>query len=462
MMGMGGGRGMWSFYRNSMEDKPDTQITWALLRRVMAYARPYWTGIAFMLLIILITTGLGLLTPLIFRDLIDYTLPQGKIDRLNLLALALVGIPVVSGALRVVQRKINATVGEGVIYDLRVSLYSHLQKMSLRFFTNTKTGELMSRLNNDVVGAQTAISNTIVDIVTNIVTVIATMGVMLAMEWRLTILGVAVLPLFILAGRRLGSRLRVIAQEQMDHNARMNAMMNETLNISGALLVKLFGRRHEEVAHFQERAAAVRDNGIERAYVGSQFFVLISLISAVGTALVYWLGGHLVLEGVFTIGTIVAFGSYLIQLFGPLQALTNAPVAFAQSMVSFERVFEVIDLPLEIDEAPDAVVLEAVRGELVFDNVSFSYSVDPASLLSQVVRHGRMDNVDNVISGSGAITRGNGASKENGGGECALQSGPRAGAGSRVLHHRAGAVGGAGGSQWGGQDDADLSDPAPL
>ena len=208
----------------------------------------------------------------------------------------------------------------------------------------------MSRLNNDVVGAQTAISNTIVDIVTNVVTVVATLIVMLAMEWRLTILGVAVLPLFILAARRLGTRLRDIAREQMDHNARMNAMMNETLNISGALLVKLFGRRVNEVERFQERAKKVRDNGIERAVVGSQFFVLISLVGAMGTALVYWVGGHLVIQEVFTVGTIVAFGSYLTQLYGPLQALTNAPVAFSQSMVSFERVFEVIDLPLEINE----------------------------------------------------------------------------------------------------------------
>src|SRR5690606_30628215 len=210
------------------------------------YARPYRAGIGMLLLLILLTTGLGLLTPLIFRDLIDHALPDGDTSRLNVLAVLLVLIPVAGGALRVVQRKINARIGEGVIYDLRISLYEHLQRMSLRFFTNTKTGELMSRLNNDVVGAQTAISNTIVEIVTNIVTVVATLAVMLAMEWRLTVLGILVLPLFILLARRLGGRLRDIAREQMDHNARMNAMMNETLNISGALLVKLFGRRVNE------------------------------------------------------------------------------------------------------------------------------------------------------------------------------------------------------------------------
>jgi len=409
MMG-GGGHGMWSVFRRSMEDEPQANITWALLKRVMAYARPYRLGIVVMLLIILVTTGLGLITPLIFRDLIDYTLPQGDSDRLNWLALGLVAIPVVSGALRVVQRKVNATVGEGVIYDLRLSLYTHLQKMSLRFFTHTKTGELMSRLNNDVVGAQTAISNTIVDIITNVVTVVATLGVLLAMEWRLTVLGLAILPLLMVVGRRLGRRLRAIAQEQMDFNARMNATMNETLNISGALLVKLFGRRATEVERFQQRASAVRDNGVERAYVGSQFFVLLSLITALGTAIVYWLGGRLVLDGVFTVGTVVAFGVYLTQLYGPLQALTSAPVQFAQSMVSFERVFEVIDLPLEIDEQPDAVELESVRGELVFDDVTFDYTVDTSTLLSEVVRHGRMYNVDTVLSdGNSRSKPGNGA-----------------------------------------------------
>ena len=392
-----GGSGWWRYMHSDEADRAN--VTWPLLKRVLGYARPYRRGIVLMLVLILLSTGLGLITPLILCDLIDYTLPNEDMARLNIMALLLVAIPVATGILRVVQRKINATVGEGLIYDLRVSLYTHLQRMSLRFFTNTKTGELMSRLNNDVVGAQTAISNTIVDIVTNVVTVVATLAVLMTMEWRLTILGLLVLPLFVLAARRLGGRLRDIAREQMDHNARMNAMMNETLNISGALLVKLFGRRTNEIERFEQRAEKVRDNGVSRAVVGSQFFVLTGLISAVGTALVYWVGGHLAIEGVFTIGTIIAFGAYLTQLYGPLQALTNAPVAFAQSMVSFERVFEVIDLPLEIEEAPGAVELKDVRGEVVFDNVTFDYKVDKSLLLRDVARHGRMENVGAVLSG---------------------------------------------------------------
>ncbi len=412
MFGGGGGGGwmMMRHYRNSDEDEKP-KVTWALLRRVFAYARPYWTHIGVLLVAILFTTGLGLLTPLIFRDLIDYTLPQGDTQRLNLMALALVAIPVISGGIRLIQRKVNSTIGEGVIYDLRVSLYTHLQRMSLRFFTNTKTGELMSRLNSDVVGAQTAISSTIVDIVTNVVNVIATMAVMLTLEWRLTILGILVLPLFVLAGRRLGGSLRDIAREQMDYNARMNAVMNETLNISGALLVKLFGRRETEVNRFQERARLVRDTGIRQAVVGSSFFVLIGLVGAMGTALVFWLGGHLVIDGVFTIGTIVAFSAFLTQLYGPLQALTSAPVAFAQSMVSFERVFEVIDLPLEIKEKDDALPVKQVKGELIFENVAFDYTVDPTLLLTDVTRHGRMESVDAVFSDNQKPQKTNGAAK---------------------------------------------------
>ena len=388
--------GWWAYFR-SEDEKP--HVTWSLLRRVLAYARPYRWHIVAMLATILLTTGLGLVTPLLFRDLIDRALPAQDVSRLNLLALAMILVPILSGAVRVIQRKLNATIGEGVIYDLRVGLFSHLQRMSLRFFTATRTGELMSRLNNDVIGAQRAISNTIVSITTNLIQAIATLAVMLTLEWRLTLLGVAVLPLFILAARRLGSRLRDIAREAMDYNAHLNAMMNETLNISGVLLVKLFGRAGTEIERFEQRAARVRDTGIKRAIMGSEFFVVIGLVGSVGTALVYWLGGHLVLRGTFTVGTIVAFSAYLTQLYAALQSLTNAPVDFATSMVSFERVFEVIDLPLDIVEKPDAVELKEVQGELVFDHVTFRYPAGATGPLSDVQRHGRMDTIQAVLSG---------------------------------------------------------------
>ncbi len=373
--------GGWHHFVHS-EDKSKKKLTWPLIRRVMTYARPYRMQIGGLLVAIALTTALGLLTPQIFRDMIDYAIPAGDTARLNVLALALVAIPVISGGIRVVQRNLNASIGEGVIYDLRVAMYQHMQKQSLRFFTNTKSGELTTRLNDDVIDAQRAVNSTIVEIVTNLITVAATLLVLLAMEWRLTVLGVLVVPFFVMVARRVGGRLRALAREQMTVNAQMNVMMAETLSISGALLVKLFGRGETEVERFRERAARVADSGVRRAVIGAGMFVVIGLISAVGTALVYWLGGHLVLRGVFTIGTIVAFGTYLTQLYGPLQALTNAPVDFATSMVSFERVFEVLDLPVEIAEKPDALTLNEVQGALAFEHVTFNYEAVRAGLSS--------------------------------------------------------------------------------
>ncbi len=392
---------MWSTYVRSSGEKP-ARVTRELLLRVLGYARPYWNHLGGMLLAILVSTGLSLVSPLIFRNLIDHVLPAKDMNGLLLLSLALLLIPAVNGAVGVVQRRLNATVGEGVIFDLRVALFSKLQHMSLRFFTNTKIGELMSRLNNDVVGAQNAISNTIVNIITNFIQTAAILAVMLSLQWQLTIVSVLIMPLFIIAARRLGGRLREIAQHGMETNALMNAHMNETLNIGGALLVKLFGRTREETERFRQRASDVRDVGVERAVVGTAFFVIIGLVSAVGTALVYGLGGYFVIQGTFTIGAIVAFGSYLGQLYAALQGLAGAPVDFSTSMVSFERVFEIIDLPLDIVEKPDALELKDVRGELEFVDVSFNYSIDESKLLSQVKRFGKMEDVGSVMSASPA------------------------------------------------------------
>jgi ATP-binding cassette subfamily B protein len=395
-MAMHGGGG-WFGYLRATDEKP--KVTWDLLKRVLTYSRPYRWQLTGMLVLILITTGTALLMPLIFRRMIDYTIPAGDVPQLALLALALLIIPAFNGVINVFQRQLNARVGEGVVYDLRVALFAHLQRMSLRFFTNTKVGEMMSRLNNDVVGAQNAISNTIVGIVTNFIQAAAVLAVMLALEWHLTLISVIVLPLFILAARRLGTRLRDISREQMDANAQMNAMANETLNIGGALLVKLFGRRDVEVDRFAERARRVRDTGVRRAVTGSIFMVIIGLVSAVGTALVYGIGGYLVIQHAFTIGTIVAFGAYLTTLYGALQSLANAPVDFATSMVSFERVFEVIDLPLDIAEKLGAFVLQNAVGELMFEDVSFRYEVGGDNLLSEVKRFGQMDRVKTALSG---------------------------------------------------------------
>jgi ATP-binding cassette subfamily B protein len=266
-------------------------------------------------------------------------------------------------------------------------LYSHLQRMSLRFFTETRTGELMSRLNNDVIGAQRAISNTLVTIISNIVSLVATLAIMIALEWRLTLIGLAILPLFFFPARRVGKVLRNLRRKSLEYNAEMNANMNETLNISGALLVKLFGKEEHELNRFRKHAGEVRDIGVRSAVVGHWFFMLLSVVSAVGSAVVFWIGGHLVLRGEFTIGTIVAFGTYLTQLYSPLMALTNAQVQFAESMVSFERVFEVLDIPIEIQEIERPIIPAAIEGRVQFEGVSFAYRESEENMgLQEVTR----------------------------------------------------------------------------
>jgi len=358
----------------SHDDKQDKPvITRELLARVWGFARPYRLRVTGLLVTILAISGISLISPLLYRDLIDTAIPNRDVIRLNWLALGMIAIPIVNGIIGVWQRQLNASIGEGVIYDLRRELYGRLQRMSMRFFTQTRTGELMSRLNNDVIGAQRAISNTMVTIISNIVTLVATLSIMVALEWRLTLLGLVILPFFILPARKVGKVLRNLRRKSLENNAEMNASMNETLNVSGALLVKLFGREKHELDRFQHNAGEVRDIGVRSAVIGHWFFMLLSVVSAVGSAVVFWVGGHLVLQNEFTIGTIVAFGAYLAGMYGPLMALTNAQVQFAESLVSFERVFEVLDIPIEIQEILKPKVLREVEGRIQFDKVSFAY-----------------------------------------------------------------------------------------
>jgi ATP-binding cassette subfamily B protein len=366
------GGGWWSYVRyDEKKDRP--HVNRALLLRVIWTARPYWGQALLMLVAILVVSLLGMIPPLLIRELIDVALPEENMVLLNRLALGMIAVPLLSGLIGVGQRYLGANIGEGLIANLRQALYVHVQRMSLRFFTHTKTGELMSRLNNDVVGAQRAVTGTFIDIITNVVALVTTLAIMFSLEWRLTLLSIVIFPLFVLPARRVGGVLRQIVREALDRNATMNAMMNETLNVSGALLTKLFGRQADEVDKFTHHSNEVQEIGVRRAIVGRWFFLSLSLASAIGTALVFWVGGYMVITEVFTIGTIVAFTAYLAQLYGPMASLTNAPVDFAQSLVSFERVFEILDLPVEIEDAPGAIALDRVAGHVRFEDVSFSY-----------------------------------------------------------------------------------------
>ena len=376
----------WFAYLRYDEKKDRPAITREMLWRVWDFARPYRWDVMGLLFTILIITLLSLISPLLFRDLIDNAIPDENVSRLAFLTIGMVAIPIINGVIGVWQRNLNSQIGEGIIYDLRRALYGHMQHMSLRFFTQTRTGELMSRMNNDVIGAQRAVSDTTVTIVSNTISVVATLAIMMVIDWRLTLLGVSVLPLFVLPARRIGRVLRELRRDSMVHNAEMNATMNETLNISGALLVKLFGREDRELDRFSHDAAAVRDIGIQSAVIGRWFFMMLGVVSAVGTAVVFGVGGYLTIQGAFTIGTIVAFGSYLTQLYGPLMALTNAPVEFAQSMVSFERVFEALDIPIEIEERDGAMALTDTNGRVEFKNVSFSYTAVDKEGLEEIAR----------------------------------------------------------------------------
>jgi ATP-binding cassette subfamily B protein len=370
---MGMRRGGWSAFLRYNEDVDQPKVSWALIKRVARYARPYWWRIVVLLLAITFSSALDLISPLLYRDLLDNALPNADSQRLNLLALGLVGLPIVTRLIGIGQTYLSSVIGEGVIYDLRKTLYAHLQKQSLRFFTHTKTGEMMSRLNSDVQGAQQAITSTMVNLITNVISLVSTLIVMISLDWRLTLVGVSILPLLVLPSRRIGRILRRVTRRYLDFMAQMNTLMNETLNISGALLVKIFGRGPDEIERFNEKAQKVRDIGIQRSLIGRWFFLGMGLVGAVGTAVVFWIGGHLVLQGSFTIGTIIAFTSYLRQLYGPLTALTNARVEFATSLVSFERVFEVVDLPVEIYDRENAVSLVSPEGAVEFRNVSFRY-----------------------------------------------------------------------------------------
>jgi len=391
--------GGWRGSLLASDEKP--HITWSLLKRALAYGWPYRWRVAGLLVLILCLSGLNLVQPLILRRLIDVTIPSRDLSQLFVLSGALLLLPVVTGGLTVVQRRLNASIGEGVIYDLRVALFGHLQRLSLRFFTHSQVGELMSRLNMDVVGAHNAISNTVVDIASNLIQVAALLSVMLILDWRLTLLSAVIFPLYFIVSRPMSRRLRALSRRQMETNAQMNTVAGETLSIGGALLVKLFGRGNLALERFADRAAKARDVGVRRAVMGSATVMIIGVVSGVGTALVYGLGGYFAVQGTFSIGTVVAFAAYLAAFYGALRSLANAPVEFATSMVSFERVFEVIDLPVEIEERPHAVSLDDVSGELVFEEVTFRYDVDPRFLLREVRRYGMMAHVPAVFSTEG-------------------------------------------------------------
>jgi len=350
------------------------------LARVWHFARPYKVSIIGFLISILLAAAIALVPPFVFRAIIDDAIPSGNRGRIWWLASFAIAAALFDAVLAITQRWYSSRIGEGLIYDLRVALFDKVQRMPVAFFTRTQTGSLMSRLSNDVVGAQSAVTSTLGSVVSNVVVLLMTLGAMLTLEWRLTLLSLIVLPVFVIPARRVGQRLQIIAREQMTLNAQMNTQMTERFNVSGALLVKLFGRHQGEVDAFSSRASRVRDIGILSALYGRVFFVALGLVGALGAVAVYGIGAQLVVSDDITSGTLVALATLVSRIYQPLTGLTNARVDLLTSFVSFDRVFEVLDVPVSIADKPGAIDLVNPRGRIEFDCVTFRYP--PASEVS--------------------------------------------------------------------------------
>jgi ATP-binding cassette subfamily B protein len=366
-------------------------------RRVWQFANPYRGTIAIFLLAILIAALVALVPPFVVRAILDNAIPDGDRAAITLLTALAVAAALIDAALAIVQRWCSARVGEGVIFDLRASLFAKVQRMPVAFFTRTPTGAITSRLNNDVIGAQTALTTTLGSVVSNIIVLITTFIAMVALEWRLTLMALVVLPLFVLPARRVGRTLQGIARQQMGYNATMNTQMTERFNVAGAILVKLFGSPRRESEAFEQRAAGVRDTGVRAAMYGRVFFVALGLVAAVGTAVIYGVGGQLVVSGEISPGTLVALAALATRIYQPLTGLTNARVDLMTSLVSFERVFEVLDADEVIHERPGAIDLVAHRGEIRFDHVTFRYPPASETTIASLEQHHLETESDRIV-----------------------------------------------------------------
>jgi ATP-binding cassette subfamily B protein len=344
------------------------------VRRILGVARPYRRELTFFLLLVVGSSVIGVITPLLAGDIVNrISRLHGSAGDIVRIALIIAGLAIIDAGSSLAQRWYSSRIGEGVIYDLRSKVFEHVQRMPVAFFTRTQTGALVSRLNNDVIGAQQAFTSTLSGVVSNAIGLVLTAAVMFSLSWQITLISVVMVPLFVLPARRIGKRLQEITRESYGLNASMNATMTERFNVAGALLVKLFGRPVAEAESFRGRAARVRDIGVVSAMYGRTFFTALTLVAALATALVYGLGGWLAFSGSLSPGDVVALALLLSRLYGPLTALSNVRVDIMSAMVSFDRVFEVLDLEPMIREAPDAVPVPAGDRSIEFDHVSFSY-----------------------------------------------------------------------------------------
>jgi ATP-binding cassette, subfamily B, bacterial len=365
-------------FHPEMAAPASTKIDRATLRRAWRFAVPYRRDLFTYLILAIVNALVAVLPPLVLRALIDDAIPAGDLGRVNLLTALSIGLALLTAVFGVLIRWFGARVGEGMIADTRKALFEHVQGLPIGFFTRTQTGALMSRLNNDVVGAQSAFTFTLRTFVTDAMLVLFTLVVLLRLSWRVTVLALFAVPLLIVVSKRVGKLQERAAREQMTRNAAMSSMMTERFNVSGALLVKLFGRPKDEASDFGRSADRVAAVGVQRAITGASLMLLLPLVSALGTAFVYWWGARAVIDGPMKVGEIVAIAALIGRLYGPLTDLASARIDFVTAFVSFDRIFEVLDAKQTIADAPDAVEMAALpagtRGARVeFDHVSFRY-----------------------------------------------------------------------------------------
>ncbi|MFC5212626.1 ABC transporter ATP-binding protein [Streptomyces coerulescens] len=355
----------------------------ATLRRIGAFARPHRRRIALFVVLGMVTALLAVATPVLAGHIVDAIVTRGDEGTVVRLALLIALIAVAEAALGILARRLSAALGENLILDLRTAVFDHVQRMPVAFFTRTRTGALVSRLNNDVIGAQRAFSNTLSGVVSNLVTLVLTLAVMLTLSWQITLLALVLLPVFVIPARRMGHRMAGMQREAATLNAAMGTRMTERFSAPGATLVKLFGRPQEESAEFADRARRVADIGVRTATAQSVFITALTLVSALALALVYGLGGWFALRGTLEPGAVVALALLLTRMYAPLTALAGARVEVMSALVSFERVFEVLDLKPLIEDKPDARQVPEGPVPVEFENVRFGYpSADRVSLAS--------------------------------------------------------------------------------
>ncbi|MGP3689916.1 ABC transporter ATP-binding protein [Streptomyces sp. IBSNAI002] len=374
----------WTSLHSAINAQQDRRpVSRASLRRVASFARPHRRGLILFLLLSIVTALLAVATPVLASRIVDAIVGGRDSGAVTRLALLIALIAVAEAGLALLTRRLSATLGEGLILDLRTAVFDHVQRMPVAFFTRTRTGALVSRLNNDVIGAQRAFSNTLSGVVSNTVTLLLTLVVMLSISWQITLLALVLLPVFVLPARRMGVRMAAMQREAATLDAAMGTQMTERFSAPGATLVKLFGRPADESAEFAARAARVRDIGIRTAMAQSAFITALTLVSALALALVYGLGGYYALRGTLDAGSVVALALLLTRLYAPLTSLAGARVEVMSALVSFERVFEILDLKPLISQKPDARTVPEGPVAVEFDGVSFAYpSPDKVSLAS--------------------------------------------------------------------------------